>query len=79
MTSRIDFSNPMPGSKTAVRMTSAVYRFKEKSIGLSYRLFYTFTQNGPTEIFLRKKFKQARQGQGRRLAPLFWLISLAPQ
>jgi hypothetical protein len=39
MTSRIDFSNPTPGSKTAVKMTSAVYRFKEKSIGLSYRLF----------------------------------------
>jgi hypothetical protein len=29
------------------------------------------SQNSPTEIFLWKKLKQARQGQGRRLAPLF--------
>jgi hypothetical protein len=54
---RGDALNPTPDSKTAVKMTSAVYRFKEKSIRPSYRLFFTFTQNGPTEIFLKKKIQ----------------------
>jgi hypothetical protein len=53
--SRIDFSNPTPDSKTAVKMTSAVYRFKEKSIRPSYRLFLYLYPEWSNGNFLKEK------------------------